>query len=106
MNIILKQEMLQERVKEFACLHEISKIISKSLSIEKKILKKIIASTKRLWYHRDLAIVNLRLRIQYIIIKIRYSSNLSISKIHISNADAEDQGHGIPDDIKNNLNLF
>lgn len=43
------EEKLKERVKELTCLYKISKIISQSNRIEKKVLKQILFTTKNAW---------------------------------------------------------
>ena len=53
MNFVPTEEKLKERVKELTCLYEISKTISRSGSIEKKVLKRIISSTKKAWRYSE-----------------------------------------------------
>ncbi|UTN03412.1 HAMP domain-containing histidine kinase [Flavobacterium bizetiae] len=60
MKLILTERKLQERVKELTCLYEISKTISRTTSIEKNTLKKIIISTKKAWHYSDDAIVEIQ----------------------------------------------
>lgn len=66
MKFAAPEEKLKERVKELTCLYEISKTISQSNCIEKKVLKKIIASTKKAWRFTDDAVVELHVP-EYII---------------------------------------
>ena len=49
MDFTQTQDKLKERVKELTCLYEVSKTISQSNSLEKKVLKKIIFCIKNAW---------------------------------------------------------
>lgn len=60
------EEKLKERIKELTCLYEISKTISQSHSIEKKVLKKIILSIKNAWKFNNDAIVELHIAGYYL----------------------------------------
>ncbi|PIF29943.1 phospho-acceptor domain-containing protein [Flavobacterium sp. 9] len=61
MNSATPQEKLKERVKELTCLYEISKIISQSNNIEKKVLKNLIFIIKKAWRFNDDAIVEIKI---------------------------------------------
>jgi len=63
MNLIPTKKILQEKVKELTCIHEISMIISNSVFIEKEILNKIIAFTKKAHYRSHAAIVKLHVSV-------------------------------------------
>lgn len=60
MSPIPTEEKLKERVKELTCLYEISKTISRSSSIEKQVLKKIISSTKKAWRYSEHTIIEIQ----------------------------------------------
>lgn len=55
------EERLKERVKELACLYEISKIISQSNQIEKKVLKRILFTIKKAWKYSNDAVVEIQI---------------------------------------------
>ncbi|WP_281232916.1 sensor histidine kinase [Flavobacterium gelatinilyticum] len=55
------EEKLKEKIKELTCIFEISKIISQSISIEKKVLKKIISNIKKAWKYADDAVVEIQI---------------------------------------------
>lgn len=62
MKFLTPEEKLKERVKELTCLYKISKIISESNCIDKKVLKKIIVTTKKAWRFSDDAVVELQIQ--------------------------------------------
>ncbi|TPG38516.1 sensor histidine kinase [Flavobacterium pectinovorum] len=66
MNITTTEEKLKERVKELACLYEISKTLSRSNHIEKTILKKLILSTKKAWRFNKDAIAEIAIENHYL----------------------------------------
>jgi two-component system NtrC family sensor kinase len=80
------EEKLKERVKELACLYEVSKTISKSNCVEKKVIKKIISSIKTAWRFSEDATVEIQIQ-DYILStsKIVEPSVFQISKINVSN---------------------
>lgn len=59
MKLQLIEEDLREKIKELNCLYEISKIISKSTSINIQTLHDIIVCTKNAWRHSKDAIVEI-----------------------------------------------
>lgn len=61
MNLQFTEENLKEKIKELACLYEISKIISKSNSIHIQTLYEIIFSTKKAWRYNLDAVVEIHI---------------------------------------------
>lgn len=88
MKLILTKEKLQERVKELTCLYEISKTISRTTSIEKNTLKKIISSTKKAWHYSDDAIVEIQVP-DYVLLssQLETATVYQTSAVRIANAN-------------------
>jgi len=89
MNFTTTEEKLKERVKELTCLYEISKIISQSDHIEKKVLKKVISTIKKAWRFNDDAIVEIDIE-NYFLSTSEIASETVFQKsfIKISNQNA------------------
>ena len=89
MKLIPTEEKLQERVKELTCLYEISQTISRSISIEKSIFKKVILSAKKAWHYSDDAIVEIQVPGHVLSTsKLETPTVYQSSIIRIANADA------------------
>jgi two-component system NtrC family sensor kinase len=80
-------EKLTERVKELSCLIAISKTISQAESIERKILRKIIDTTKKAWRYSGEAIVEIKV-LDYNLTTSKLSKNTIFQSSCISLPDA------------------
>lgn len=89
MKFVPTEEKLKERVKELTCLYNISKTISRSGTVEKKVLKKIISHTKKAWKYSDDAIVEIQVPGYTLSTSIpEQESIFQISTISISNLES------------------
>lgn len=62
MKLAETEEKLKERVKELTCLYEISKTISQSNNVDKKILRKLILIIQKAWRFNNDAIVEIHIQ--------------------------------------------